>query len=81
MNSNPRLDRIQRLLDELEYELVRGFSQREIQPDFHMTKLLPCFDSPVKLAKLDIHISPVSRHDAWFSHVDSNLRLVKNETT
>ena len=53
-----RLERIGRLLSELEYEITRGVMKREIEPDLHFSKIFPCPGRGSGLAALEIHVYP-----------------------
>jgi hypothetical protein len=51
-----RLERIQRLMSELEYEIVRGVMEREIEPAIHLTKQFPCSGRGDGTAWIDLHV-------------------------
>lgn len=58
-----RKARIERLLSELEYEIVRGVMEREIEPDLHFSKIFPCPGRGDGLAALELHLSPAKRNN------------------
>ena len=60
-----RKARIERLLSELEYEIVRGVMEREIEPDLHFSKIFPCPGRGDGLAALELHRQ--ARSCAWWT--------------
>jgi hypothetical protein len=74
-----RMERITRLLNELEYEIVRGVMEREIEPELHFSKIFPCSNRGNGTAVLELHLSPGSNH--WGAHHDRmqgpKLRVVR----
>lgn len=75
-SNNPRADRILRLLAELEYEVTRGVMEREIEPDLHLSKLLPWGQ---ECATFEFHVYPVSR-DRYVPNTRPSVRLVSDRT-
>ena len=71
-----RMQRINRLISELEYEITRGVMEREIEPDFHFCKLLPCHGRGDNLAKFEMHLTPARKDTAPWPPAPPRLRLV-----
>lgn len=71
-----RLERIERLLSELEYEITRGVMEREIEPDFHFRKLFPCAGRGDGMAQMELHVWPATRRDMPGYTRAPKLRLV-----
>lgn len=65
-----RKERIERLLNELSYEITRGVMQREIEPDLRYSQLMPYKD---KTAGLEVYLHVTD----YVPNVRSRLRLVK----
>ena len=57
-----RIERIERLLSELEYEIIRGVMEREIEPDLHLSKIFPCSGRGDGTALMELHVCPGSKH-------------------
>lgn len=71
--ANVRLERIERLLSELEYEMARGIMQREIGPEMVFRRLLAGGPTGAVALSVYLHTVPAQEH----SHVTPiNLRLV-----
>lgn len=68
-----RRERIERLLDELEYEVTRGVMEREIEPDLSFQKLMP--GGPAGTVGLAVYLRPVGREE-HFPSMPSRLRVV-----
>jgi hypothetical protein len=58
-----RMERITRLIHELEYEIIRGVMEHEIEPDIHFSKVFPCTGRGDNLARIDLHVSPARTYD------------------
>mgnify|MGYP000898322801 CR=1 FL=1 len=58
-----RKERIERLLSELEYEIVRGVMEREIEPDLHLRKVFPCIGRGDGLAAIELHVYPAGKNE------------------
>lgn len=74
-----RMKRIERLLSELEYEIVRGVMEREIEPDLHVLKTFPCRGRGDDMAQLEIHLYPVNGGPGLNRPAKVKLRLVDPE--
>ena len=75
-----RKERIERLLSELEYEIIRGVMEREIEPDIHLRKLFPCGGRGNNMAQMELHVWPAGR-DAMpgLGPASVKLRLVEDK--
>lgn len=71
--SNIRLERIQRLIKELEYEITRGVMEHEIEPDLHYSFMLP--GGPTGRVAIELHVYPV-RREQYFAPDKSTLRAI-----
>ncbi|MCA0204339.1 MAG: hypothetical protein LCH92_08355 [Proteobacteria bacterium] len=77
-----RKERIERLLEELAYEVTRGVMEREIEPDIHFHKLFPCVGRGDDMAQLEFHVWPASKSTAparWDGK--AKLRLIESDKT
>lgn len=75
-----RMERIERLMSELEYEVVRGVMEHEIEPDIHLSKVFPCTGRGDNAARLDVHVSPAGKYDfAAQGRILPRLRVVSTE--
>jgi hypothetical protein len=61
-----RLERIERLINELTYEITRGVMEREIEPDLEYTKVMPLqgHSSKHDVALLTVNLRPYDRGPA-----------------
>jgi len=77
-----RMERITRLLAELEYEVTRGIMAREIEPDIHLSKEFPCVGRGTGTAFLEVHVYPASPYTGRGSAQPRmpRLRLVEEDT-
>ena len=77
-NAQMRMERIERLIRELEYEVVRGVMEHEIEPEIHFSKIFPCTGRGDDLARMDLHVSPAKRYDmAGFGSQTPRLRVTE----
>jgi len=77
-----RMERIERLLSELEYEIVRGVMEHEIEPDIHLSRIFPCTGRGDNLARLDVHVGPAGSYDmAGQGKILPRLRIVEQNGT
>lgn len=72
-----RKERIERLMRELEYEVIRGVMEREIEPDIHLSKTFPCPGVGVGTAHIDFHVYPTNRYHGFSNERQPNIRLVE----
>lgn len=73
-----RMERIERLIAELEYEIIRGVMEHEIEPEIHFAKIFPCTGRGDNLARIDLHVSPAKAYDmAAQGRVGPRLRVVE----
>ena len=72
-----RLERIERLLEELCYEITRGVMEREIEPDLQYSKIMPLLHHPSgrKAAVLTVRLCPEDRY-SLIHHRKPRLRIV-----
>lgn len=75
-----RKERIERLLEELAYEVTRGVMEREIEPDLHFRRLFPCVGRGDDMAQLEFHVWPAT-NAAMPSRWDgkAKLRLIEGD--
>lgn len=74
-----RLERIKRLMSEIEYEIFRGVMDREIEPDMHYSKIFPCIGrGDMDAAMLELHLFPIGRHISAGMNKMPRLRLVED---
>jgi hypothetical protein len=75
-----RMERIKRLISELEHEIVRGVMEREIEPDIHFSKQFPCAGRGDGTAFIDLHVSPGGGGRSGYVGAPRGprLRLVEN---
>jgi hypothetical protein len=61
-----RLERIERLINELTYEITRGVMEREIEPDLEYTRVMPLQGHPSQhdAALLTLYLRPYDRRYA-----------------
>lgn len=74
-----RKERINRLLSELEYELVRGLSAHEIEEEMHWRQIFPiCRSIPNGVVTMEFTMRPRQHWDtiAWGEPAKPRLRLV-----
>ncbi len=62
-SANIRRERIERLLDELEYEITRGVMEREIEPKMGWSKILP--GGPTGTVIAEFRVRPCGKNE-WF---------------
>lgn len=72
-----RRERIARLMSELEYEIIRGVMEREIEPDIHLARTFPTPGIGVGTAHIDIHVYPTNRYNGHNIERRLNIRLVE----
>ena len=62
-----RLERIERLLKELSYEITRGVMEREIEPHLQYTQLMPLvgYTGGFDAALLTVILRPENSSPAW----------------
>lgn len=75
--ANIRLERVERLLRELEYEVTRGVMEREIEPEMSWSKIMP--GGPTGEVVAEFRIRPLAKGQ-W--HIDDRrpprLRIVSD---
>ena len=71
-----RLERIERLLRDLEYEVTRGIMEREIEPRMYFGRVLP--GSPTGYVSLIFEVRPSDGHFPSGADVRPRLRVVKD---
>lgn len=83
MTAQMRKERIERLLSELEYEIIRGVMDREIEPDLHFSKLFPVTGRGDGLAQMELHVyTPRKNEGHNMSHYQGpKLRVVSGDPT
>ena len=83
MTAQMRKDRIERLLSELEYEIVRGCMEHEIEPDIHFRKVFPCIGRGDGMAQLEFHVFPAMNRDlsGITGHLAVKLRVIEGGKT
>lgn len=71
-----RLKRIERLIHELEYEIVRGLMEREIEPHMGFQKIIPIDGNRYAVIRLDVR--PTDNASFYTpDEVKPHLRIVK----
>lgn len=71
-----RLERIERLIRELEYEVARGLMEREIEPRMGFQKIIPLDGNRYALIRFDVHPTTNVWHYAP-DEIKPHLRTVK----
>lgn len=73
--SNIRLERIQRLLKELEYEITRGVMDHEIEPEMSYNFVIPY--GPAGRVRLEMRMRPIQRDEYyWVEPNKCTLRVI-----
>ena len=78
-----RLERIERLISELTYEITRGVMEREIEPDLQYSQLMPLLGHPSQYdsALLTVILRPNDRGNAWhLTPRKPRLRVIESKT-
>ena len=74
-----RRERIERLIDELEYEVTRGIMEREIEPRFGARHLIP--GGPTDFVELRIDCGPLPQGQCYDYGSTPKLKLVEPKGT
>ena len=77
--SKDRLDRIERLLDELRYEVTMGMMEREVDETLNFTFYVPISnDVPDGVVECEFRSRPIHRSMMDFRRMEPRLKLVKS---
>ena len=81
MTDNFRMDRIERLLRELKYEVERGMMEREIMEEIGFRFYVPFSNSiPGGVVFCDFHTRPIPRGCMHPDDVVPRLQLIKDRS-
>jgi hypothetical protein len=73
--SQMRKERIERLLNELEYEIIRGVMEREIEPDLHFGKVFPVTGRGGGTACMELHVFALKAYQPPYQTGPARVRL------
>lgn len=76
--ANIRAERIERLLHDLEYEIVRGVMEREIEPSMAWTKIMP--GGPTGTVVAEFRVRPLAEGEYNFNDRRGPLLRVVGDT-